>query len=720
MPAEISTARSTARAVAVVSIGSFAALAILVRPSAFVVALPLLVAVIWGVVPHAIDAWCGGPVDEPVHPRDGTVTYLIRAGGGDASSSRAAVVAASTAGPTIVVASDQQVAAELGDLPVPVLVDEPGRRALAAAADLVDTDAVFVMSARAFADHDALRRAAGHIRAGASWATGRADPFNRDGFAPSVRDRLGRRLRASARAGGTAIWEPEATVVATRLLRDGAAQADRPLGALLREGDGGVVVNDVLSVVAEPVDGPSFWRVSLLRRRAAVADVADALRSGTLRARLLSLGLLLREFDGVPLVLWLLAPWLATWRANGLVRAPATLALALVVVPAVLRWWSARRLHRLPLHPLDDVLALAYDAPASVLSVPAAITRRARPPRFWLPPQPIVVAVLVFGSVSLIPLFTEGTTARRSTAAGLALTELAALWLVSMRVLFQRNWSRARYRIRARLPVRVDGSSARTRDVAPAGVGVSGELAHLIQGQEVAVEIDLADGSTVRARGTVVNRWRAGDDDVVGLGLEVADADWPAWVSELERSAWARSSGQATALPAPVTVPTSRGSRLVRSVLAVAVCAISAIALSALCLAGLGLRPLVVRSGSMQPTLQIGDVVLVEDVRAVDLDVGDVATLLQPDGDTLTHRVTDVERVGGTVLITTRGDANTGDETTPLDPDALVGRVRWQIPAVGRLVAAASTRAVRWTIGVTTVAAIAVWLTIRRVLVRAA
>ncbi len=55
-----------------------------------------------------------------------------------------------------------------------------------------------------------------------------------------------------------------------------------------------------------------------------------------------------------------------------------------------------------------------------------------------------------------------------------------------------------------------------------------------------------------------------------------------------------------------------------------------------------GLRPLVVKSGSMEPTIPTGGMVLVRTIPAADIRVGDVVAVERPDRTRVTHRVTGI------------------------------------------------------------------------------
>jgi signal peptidase I len=97
-----------------------------------------------------------------------------------------------------------------------------------------------------------------------------------------------------------------------------------------------------------------------------------------------------------------------------------------------------------------------------------------------------------------------------------------------------------------------------------------------------------------------------------------------------------------------------------------------------------GLRPLVVRSGSMEPTIHTGAMVLVRTVPASDIRVGDVVAVERPDHTRVTHRVMSVEHHGATAALVLKGDANE-------DPDPAIvvvtsaGRFVATAPLLGRV-----------------------------------
>lgn len=101
-----------------------------------------------------------------------------------------------------------------------------------------------------------------------------------------------------------------------------------------------------------------------------------------------------------------------------------------------------------------------------------------------------------------------------------------------------------------------------------------------------------------------------------------------------------------------------------------------------------------VLSGSMEPTIAVGDAVVVKPIPAARAGVGDIITFADPGrpGRLLTHRVTGVRPQGPTLAFVTRGDANTGVERWSIDRRGSLGRVAYRVPKAGYLLAATRTR----------------------------
>ncbi len=96
-----------------------------------------------------------------------------------------------------------------------------------------------------------------------------------------------------------------------------------------------------------------------------------------------------------------------------------------------------------------------------------------------------------------------------------------------------------------------------------------------------------------------------------------------------------------------------------------------------------GMQAHVIVSGSMEPSIAGGDVVLTEDVDTAAVRPGMVLLFHDPafPGRLLMHRVTKVNNGDGTVV--TRGDANRTDDSTAVSMTAAEGIGRLRIPYVG-------------------------------------
>lgn len=116
---------------------------------------------------------------------------------------------------------------------------------------------------------------------------------------------------------------------------------------------------------------------------------------------------------------------------------------------------------------------------------------------------------------------------------------------------------------------------------------------------------------------------------------------------------------------------------------------VALLALSGLAVAILnGLKPAVVKTGSMRPTLAPGTLILVKPTLADQLKVKDVITFTDPDmaaKGLVTHRIVKIDHVKGTPVITTQGDANPVPDTWKLKLRKDAGLMKYHVPAVGRL-----------------------------------
>ena len=96
-----------------------------------------------------------------------------------------------------------------------------------------------------------------------------------------------------------------------------------------------------------------------------------------------------------------------------------------------------------------------------------------------------------------------------------------------------------------------------------------------------------------------------------------------------------------------------------------------------------GYRLFVVKSGSMEPTIPTGSLILSQPQPSY--GVGDVVTygsLIRKDS-TITHRIVDVKTLGEAQYFVTKGDANPVADDQPIPPSGILGKHQATIPLLG-------------------------------------
>jgi len=99
-----------------------------------------------------------------------------------------------------------------------------------------------------------------------------------------------------------------------------------------------------------------------------------------------------------------------------------------------------------------------------------------------------------------------------------------------------------------------------------------------------------------------------------------------------------------------------------------------------------------VLSGSMVPTLGVGDLVVAKVVTPDQLRAGELATFREPEtGKLITHRVQSIVWHGELADVVTRGDANEVGENWSVSSTDRVGHVVLRVPHVGYVVGTLAT-----------------------------
>jgi len=99
----------------------------------------------------------------------------------------------------------------------------------------------------------------------------------------------------------------------------------------------------------------------------------------------------------------------------------------------------------------------------------------------------------------------------------------------------------------------------------------------------------------------------------------------------------------------------------------------------------MGMRSFTVMSGSMEPTIHVGDVVIDKKISPLDARPGDVVTFSDPTGRKrlITHRIRSLRVQGNTVRVVTKGDANNAVERWTVPADGRIGRAELRVWKLG-------------------------------------
>ena len=137
----------------------------------------------------------------------------------------------------------------------------------------------------------------------------------------------------------------------------------------------------------------------------------------------------------------------------------------------------------------------------------------------------------------------------------------------------------------------------------------------------------------------------------------------------------------------------SVASRIVDTLLVLLVAAV----LACVALTSLGPRlghpSLVIEGGSMEPTIPLGALVVLDAGAPAALHVGDIVSFRAGNATVVTHRVVRLADLTGTPYFGSKGDANADPDPVVTSRSAILGRVAWTLPGAGYLVRLLATPA---------------------------
>jgi signal peptidase len=99
----------------------------------------------------------------------------------------------------------------------------------------------------------------------------------------------------------------------------------------------------------------------------------------------------------------------------------------------------------------------------------------------------------------------------------------------------------------------------------------------------------------------------------------------------------------------------------------------------------MGYKPFIVLSGSMEPTILTGDMVLTKEIAAESIVQNDIITFRADQDVMVTHRVTEVINENGNISFITKGDANVGADNIVVKAEDLEGIYLGRVGGLGRI-----------------------------------
>lgn len=97
-----------------------------------------------------------------------------------------------------------------------------------------------------------------------------------------------------------------------------------------------------------------------------------------------------------------------------------------------------------------------------------------------------------------------------------------------------------------------------------------------------------------------------------------------------------------------------------------------------------GIKTYVVVSGSMEPGINIGDIVIAKSIDEDELKVGDIICFRQGQS-VITHRISKIIDSNGKIEYKTKGDNNNAEDSGTITSDLIEGKVLIRIPFLGNI-----------------------------------
>lgn len=99
-----------------------------------------------------------------------------------------------------------------------------------------------------------------------------------------------------------------------------------------------------------------------------------------------------------------------------------------------------------------------------------------------------------------------------------------------------------------------------------------------------------------------------------------------------------------------------------------------------------GYKPFIVLSGSMEPKISVGDLIIVKEVDPSKLKVNDVVAFRDPENFVITHRIINVVEESNDICFETKGDNNNVQDEGLTCSDSIEGKYYSKISKIGNII----------------------------------
>lgn len=106
-----------------------------------------------------------------------------------------------------------------------------------------------------------------------------------------------------------------------------------------------------------------------------------------------------------------------------------------------------------------------------------------------------------------------------------------------------------------------------------------------------------------------------------------------------------------------------------------------------------GIKTFTIISGSMEPTINIDDIIITKNADKSDIKSGDIITF-KSNNEIVTHRVIDIEQSGDKLIYTTKGDKNEVTDIVKIEYNQIEGKYLGKIPLLGKALSILKNRVV--------------------------